>query len=142
MENQERRFEGQEMTESETIAFLQEHRVAPLENWVPHQPLLYVLEERTRPTYEGRTPSIVRLNDPIKIEFDNPLSDDDEPDRIVYALHNAGGQLDYYAINPLTKKIEQVHTTLGRDKAGAKPYHVRKEGLYVAADELFPPSKE
>ena len=60
MKDKESIIENREMSEDETIVFLQEHGVKPLEDWQPHQPLLYVLEEKTRPTYEGKKPSIAK----------------------------------------------------------------------------------
>jgi hypothetical protein len=145
MESKESRAEVQEkrsMTEAETIAFLQEQGVKPLENFTAHQPLLYVLEERIRKDNgplkdlpKDKRPSVARVSDPFKIHFDNPLVDEGEPERVVYALDNPGGQVDYYAINPITKEIEIVKTTIGRIKdATSTPYHVRKEGLFMPDD--------
>jgi len=135
---------GRSMTEAETRAFLQERNIQPLHDWQPHQPLLYVLEERLRGD-DGRfndlpperRPSIVRIDDPTNIRFDQPI--EDMPDRVVYGLENEGGQSDYFAIDPLTQQIVLVKTSKGRIKTN-RPYHVVKGGLFMPSDELFPRS--
>lgn len=132
------------MTESETVAHLEEHgvtRVDP-EKWQQHQPVLYVMEEIIRHHEDGpftdlprdKRPSIARVNDPIAIHFDNPRGDGD---RIVYNLESDRGQVDYYVIDAATGIAELIRTTRSR-MVNPKFYHVRKEALFNAADDLFP----
>jgi hypothetical protein len=132
------------MTESETIAFLEEHGVARVDpdKWQPHQPVLYVMEEIIRHHENGpfndlsrdKRPSIVRVHDPLKIHFDEPRGD---ADRTIYWLESNRGQVDYYVIDAVTGKPELVQTKYSH-KIAPNAYHVRKEVLFNAADDLFP----
>lgn len=141
-------IEKRSMTADETIAFLRERGAKPLEDWQPHQPILYVLEERLRKDVgpfnkfsKDMRPSVVRVDDPSKIHFEDPLTDEATPDRAVYELENDGGQVDYYAIDSKTQEITLVKTSSRIKNRTTTPYHVVKEALFMAADELFPKSK-
>ncbi len=130
------------MNKQETIAFLKKHGVKALENWKPHQSVLYVFEEMLRGD-DGpfkflpseKRPSIARIYDPIHLDFNSPQVETTS-ERVVYNLINVGGQVDLYAVNPVTEKPLLVLT-----EKKEKAYHVTKEGLYMSNDELFPPSK-
>ena len=138
------------MSELETISFLEENGVKKLTAWHPGQPLLYILEEHVKAD-DGpfgdlprhARPSIARLDSPTALDFHEVLA---EGDRIVYPLLNeTGGAVTFYAIDPETEAVsfvilpkipeESIRTT-------DTPFHVRKETLYEATDELFPPSGE
>ncbi len=129
------------MMQEQTIAFLKEKGVELLQGWQPGQPLLYVFEDflrQERGTFhnipEHMRPSLARLDAPTLIEFDNPR--DGGENRVVYNLRNdAEGQIDFYAIDPATRKPTLVKTS----NAGHL-YHVRKEGLFAPDDAIFPKS--
>jgi hypothetical protein len=138
------------MTESETIQFLEENGVQKLTNWHPGQPLLYVLEEHVKADDgpfghlpKHARPSIARLDSPTALDF-NEVSI--EENRIVYPLLNeTGGAVTFYAIDPITKTVSFVilpKVPSESIRAVDTPFHVRKETLYEANDELFPPSGE
>lgn len=136
------------MTEEQTHSFLKEKGIVPLHDWQPGQPLLYVLEEFTRQDdgpYEkmpvDKRPSIARLDSPTFLNLEHEREGkDDIKGRIVYPLANeAGGQIDYYAINPKTKRPEVVLTRNTVVNPG-HAYNVRKENLFSAADGVFPKS--
>jgi hypothetical protein len=138
------------MTESETIEFLEEKGVQKLTSWHPGQPLLYVLEEHVKQD-DGpfghlprhARPSIARLDSPTALDFNEVMG---EGDRIVYPLLNeTGGAVTFYAIDPITKAVSFVilPKVPGESiRTVDTPFHVRKETLYEATDELFPPSGE
>ena len=131
------------MTKQETIAFLKKHKIKNLENWKPHQSILYVFEEMLRGD-DGpfkflpaeKRPSIARIYDPIHLDFNNPEVEA-TTERVVYNLINTGEKVDLYAIDPVTEKPLLVLT-----EKKEKAYHVTKEGLYMSNDKLFPLSKE
>lgn len=132
------------MNESETVTFLEEHGVTHVdpEKWQSHQTVLYVMEEIIRHHENGpfndlprnKRPSIARVDDPVQIHFDKPKGN---ADRTVYNLESDRGQVDYYVIDVATGKPELVRTTRSR-MVNPKFYHVRKEALFNAADDLFP----
>lgn len=137
------------MNAEETVAFLREHGIQPLplDNWQPHEPLLYVIEERLRgengplmKNFKDKRliPSVARVDDPARLHLEKPLTDEETPDRVVYELENDGGQVDYFAIDPKTKQIINVKTSARIKNATTTPYHVVKEALFMRADELFP----
>ena len=135
------------MTEAETMIFLNKNHMKPLSTWMPGQPLLYVLEEIIRGNDgpfaamgippEAR-PSIARLNAPTGIDFRNEMGD---LSRRVYPLLNEDGErIDYYALDSETGAITCMLLPSFSVRGQYNPYHVRKEGLFEANDDLFPPS--
>lgn len=139
--------EEKSMSEAETLLFLKENNIEPLTNWQPGQPLLYVLEEVIRGDdgpygylpKEGR-PSIARLDSPTSLDFDDRRDTGDN--RVVYPLLNeTGGRVDFYAIDPETKKVRFMLIPRPMARGKDKPFHVRKETLFKADDVVFPPSK-
>ena len=140
--SQPENYKKKSMTKEETITFLKKHGIKPLENWKPHQPILYIFEEMIRGD-DGpfkslpaeKRPSIARIQDPVYLNFNSPEIES-TTERVVYNLINAGGEVNLYAIDPITEKRILVAT-----EKKEKVYHVTREGLYMAADELFPPSK-
>jgi hypothetical protein len=139
---------GHTMSEEETMTFLRQKGVESLdpETWQPHEAVLYVMEEIVRTHANGpfndlpldKRPSIVRVDDPLAIHFDKPLGES-HGSRIVYGLESDGGQADYYVIDSTTGMPELIRTTHSRMVA-PKYYHVRKETLFKAADDIFPRS--
>lgn len=144
--------EKRSMNEAETLTFLHDRgvRLLPAKDWRPHQPLLYVLEEKIRGETgplkkipRDRRPSIVRVDDPVVLNIDSPLTESTDPQRVVYELENHGGQVDYFAIDPNTKQIINVKTSARIKKwddqnPNLTPYHVRLEALFETNDDLFP----
>lgn len=133
------------MGEMETLAYLQMHGVERLrsEAWQPHQPVLYVLEEFVRVDNgplgnipRNLRPSIVRVDDPAKIDFANPITEtgDGLPDRTIYKLQNKGGRIDYYAI----PKDGGLPIWVRGSNRVRPSYNVRKEELFVVNNDLFP----
>jgi hypothetical protein len=129
------------MTEVETLAFLEQYGVMPIgDEWQPHTPVLYVLEEvvrgdagpfKSEPLH--LRPSIVRMADPATIDFDRP---DVQASRVTYKLSNVG-RADYYVIDSTTQK-----PLLVRSSETAREYDVREEGLFKTMDDLFPKGTE
>ncbi len=140
--------EAKSMTEAETIAFLEENGVEPLgDDWQPGQTILYVLEEAIRGDdgpyrylpREGR-PSIARLDSPTALDFNDRRDTGDN--RVVYPLLNeTGGRVDFYAIDPETKKVRFMLIPIPMVRKEDRPFHVRREALFKANDSVFPPSK-
>ena len=118
------------MNEQETRDFLLQNGVQPLDlnNWQPHLPILFLLKDTIRADLDyfpnNKKPSILRINDPVRLYIHDPAR---------HALHNQGGQIDYYAINPKTKEINLVKTS-----ANSKRYFVTVDSLFVSSDNLFP----
>lgn len=134
------------MNEIETLQFLDVVGVKQLSvgAWQPHQPVLYVLDEETRLPRGDKgklvTPdkvaSIARIDDPIAIEWYEASSIN--PTRTQGALRSDRGQIDYYAINPVTRTPVLVGTsTPVRTNA---PFLVEKSKLFEATDLIFPKS--
>jgi len=119
------------MNEAGTLNLVKKKGLQPVETFVPHQPLIYVLEEAIRgedgplaKDYPKEIrPSLAVINDPIHINFSLPFKDDT---RTVYDLKNEGGDVDFYAINPKTGELVFV----GRENKD-KIYYVRKETLFT-----------
>ncbi len=134
-ESVERREEGpRSMNRPETIAFLEERGVRPLEDFSPHTPLLYVHEDAYRGNDgpfkhlpRDKRPSIARIHDPVSLS--NPKGG---PERIVHDLANEGGRVEHYAIDPKTKQLTLVMT-----EEKTKKYQVLRRGLFEAPEELF-----
>jgi len=129
------------MNEQETLRFLEESGVKPFpDDWQPNQPVLYVLEEVMRrkrkkdgtPFPADQVASIARL-EPADIVFTKQRAI--REGRRGGAINNEGGPVDYYAIDPVTKKITLVDTANSK-----RDYFITKEHLFAAADELFPRS--
>jgi len=141
------------MSEAETIAFLRESGVAPLDiqNWKPGQPVLYVFPERFRaddailsrrrvdqnplnlrsvPLH--KRPTIARVDCPSELR--RSLPSDEQVSFEDYVLVNEGGRIDYFVIDQKTKRPRIVRSTVGVDFV----YDVRPKTLFAAADLLFP----
>ena len=145
-ENSEGRENVRSLKEAETIAFLKEHGVEPLsENWRPHQPLLFVLENNLRTLLDRETgkerppdkiASIARVDDPTKMQFS--VKDPKHREYNRGQLFNDGGQIDYYAIDFATRK--PVHLGASRPARMHFPFLIWRANLFTAADHLFPKS--
>lgn len=127
--------EARSMNEAETRAFLSENGVQPLDldRWRPRQPILCVFNDRMRKVHDfdgftpDKNPGIVRVDDPVGLNFNDPK---------VYVLRNGGGRIDYYAIDPKTKKV-----TLVKSSHNSREYLVLGGALFMPADHLFPKGK-
>lgn len=132
------------MTRDEAVSFLAEHGIEPIHDWKFETPLLYVLDE----TYKGATsdyarlpldrrPTIARLSAPTSLEY-TPREGYDP----VYRISNeTGAKIDYYAVNAETKEIVHVKTSRN-ERTQDCPYIARVGNVFMANDELFPPSPE
>lgn len=119
------------MGREQTLAFLASHGVSSLgltsqnfEGFKPESPILYIFEDSLPAAVfgaliENRRPSIARVDHPIELKFGGFLA--------------TTGQIDYYAIDPKTKKIFRV-----RSGGKSKIYEVGIPYLYNPYDELFP----
>jgi hypothetical protein len=139
--------EPRSMNETETIAFLRERGVEPLPlaEYRPGQPILYVLEEFTRhlhfkdlPPIER--PSIARLDQPTELDLTDPHVDEKRLGRVTYPLGNEGARVDYYTIDPVTKKLvyKDNLTSYRNSKVENKTYRVKDGNVFRSADVLFP----
>lgn len=131
--------QSESMRESETLSFLAEHggKNLSLEDWEPGQPVLFVfpdtiyqkMSKEREPDDLTPIPSIVRIDSPQKIYFRK------NSDHILL-LENNGGQVDYFAIDPKTKKIMYVRSSSSvRDHTN--PYLVTIDNVFEPLDDLF-----
>ncbi len=144
LENQESK---PSMTEVQTKDFLREQNIAPLQDWKSGEPILYVLEENTRfksrdaspgPQPPNKIPSIIRIDHPTHIDFADPQTDANDPERTVYRLDNEDRQIDYYSIDPDTKEVRVVRTSFPHKTAHTEQkLFVRQGNLFVAEDSVF-----
>jgi hypothetical protein len=133
------------LNEPETLAYLIERGVQPLKVWEKEKPFLYVMEDVVRgddgPFQMLATqdrPSIARVNGPTDINFDKPVVSDDQPNRVGYHMSNPGSQIDYFAIDGLTRNPQWVRTTFRDTRNSNFRYVVRKEYLFETDNTLFP----
>lgn len=142
-------FEGTQekpsMNEKETIAFLEENGIAPVgDDWQPGQSLLYVLDEGVRRRFDeygqgfpvDKVASIARLDNPTSLKW--TIKDSKVSGHTIGTITNAGGQVDYYAIHPGTKRPVLVGTS--HPMKVKPPFYVQKSNVFTAADMLFPKS--
>jgi hypothetical protein len=110
-----------------------------LTTFLPNTPILYVFEDMYRGD-EGpfrnfppdKRPSLAVVHDPINLDFDSPVPDEEESGRVVYELENHGGRVDLYAINPTTHELILVGT-----ENKTKKYHVRKDRIFEMMEGLM-----
>ncbi len=133
------------LNEEETHALLAERGIQHLspDAWKPHQPLLYVLDEGVRfnvekdgktPIPSERIPSIALLSDPVSMK--PKLIDRSDPDLDILEIVNLRGQVDFFAINPVTRVPELVGTSTPL-KIGDNAFLATRKNLYVADDSMF-----
>lgn len=131
------------MTGEETLVFLKEKGLKLVEVFVPHQPLLYVHEDMYRGDGDDapfkllpadKRPSIARVNDPAYLDFTKVRTYDE---RSIYDLHNNGGLVEHFVIDPTTKEAVVVKT-----EYKSKDYQIRRERLFIADETLLPLPKE
>jgi hypothetical protein len=135
------------MNQADIVSFLTSHGIAPLGEWRPGEPLLYVIEDpyRTDTAHYGELPKRLR---PSLARLDNPdsiVSSDRAVDsagvwtEIFKIVNETGGQVDYYAIDPDTHAVTFIKSSPSkRDKD--YPYVAPGTLLFRANDELFPKS--
>ena len=133
------------MNQADIVSFLASHGVEPLGEWHPGEPILYVIEDayRTDTAHYGELPnrlrpSIARLDNPDSIDSrDRAVDKNGRWTEIFRIVNETGGQVDYYAIDPVTHAVTFIKSSLSiRDKG--YPYVAPGTFLFCAKDELFP----
>lgn len=139
------------LNETETLAFLKEKGIQPLEDWKAGEPLLYVFEEALRDDRSifgdvapNERPTLVRIDAPSYLEetkntFDDPATG--QRTRYYGVENERGSRVDYYVINAASGTPKIVRTTYTR-KGQSNPYLVRRDTLFSAADEVFPKGED
>jgi hypothetical protein len=127
------------LNEPGTVNFLLEKGVKRLEVFKPNTPLFYVFEDKTRGDRgpfrfypADQRPSLAVVHAPVKLDFNSPL-ERDEDKVVIYKLYNEGGNVDLYAIDPITHQLRLV---IAENKY--KAYEVRKDLLFEAQDGVVP----
>lgn len=129
------------MTQQEVQEFLREQNVKPLviETWNPGTTILYVIEDMLKKDpgpfsslSDNKVPLVARVDKPATISYDGV----DAYDKPTYKIFNPGNRVDYFTIDPKTKKPVWVDSSNKN-----KDYYAREGTLFEAADQLFPRSK-
>jgi len=133
------------MNQAEIIAFLARRGIEPLGEWRPGEAILYVVEDgyRTDTAHYGDLPgrlrpSVARLDNPDSVVAGERAVDRDGTwTTMVRIVNESGGQVDYYAIDPMTHEVAFVRSSASiRDKD--YPYVAPGRLLFRADDGLFP----
>ena len=141
-----RRDESREMmSQADIVAFLTARGIAPLAEWRPGEPLLYVVEDpyRTDTAHYGELPkrlrpSIARLDDPDSVDSSDRAVDGAGVWTEIFRIVNeTGGQVDYYAIDPDTHAVTFIKSSASKRDRGY-PYVAPGTLLFRADDALFP----
>ena len=123
------------MNRAEILSFLKENNIQPLslKNWTPQTPIIVVFDDSLRKE-KGVFQNFSQQDRPSLARVDCPTSIALESDG--YALQN-GGQIDYYVISPIDKKIRCV-----KSSANFTRYFLTQDNIFVPADSLFPKQSE
>jgi hypothetical protein len=135
------------MNQADIVSFLTAHGIAPLGEWRPGEPVLYVVEDpyRTDTAHYGELPkrlrpSLARLDNPDSVDSSDRAVDSAGAWTEIFRIVNeTGGQVDYYAIDPDTHAVTFVKSSASKRDQGY-PYVAPGTLLFRANDDLFPKS--
>jgi hypothetical protein len=134
------------LTREETLNYLKTKGVnaLPIGSLRAHTTFLYVLPDEPirRKLQPGQSypkdvvASIVRVDDPSDVTPYVLMPGIEAPEK--RRVHNAGGQIAYYAIDRKTGALLLVGTSYAI--TGDGPFAIEQEHIFAAADHLFPKS--
>jgi hypothetical protein len=121
-------LEGPSMPAREVLSLLFSRGAVPLtqDNWLPGQPVLFVFEDWFN---VSDFKNLIRIRKPNIARLDNPSE-------WRQGIMRSEGQVDYYAIDPESKKLILVKTSMHAPHG--KEFAVAMKYLFHAIDELFP----
>lgn len=136
------------MSQADIVSFLTARGIAPLGQWSPGEPLLYVVEDpyRTDTAHYSDLPhrlrpSVARLDDPDRLEpGDRAVDADGVWTDMVRIVNETGGQVDYYAIDPATHAVTFIRSSTSK-RHRDYPYVAPANLLFRANDKVFPKAK-
>lgn len=137
------------LNEAQTLAFLRQHGIEPLESWSAGQVVLYVFPQRLREDHgelaggelspqvpESERPTIVRIDAPETIDFSHAQHIDG--DQVYDLTVEKGWRTDYFVIDAATREPRLIKSSSAPSgEEDYRVYKVRRETLF-AGSPLFP----